>query len=227
METQTVSHSDQSHAKDHNIDVCMHLSTSFDFRRWERSRTPTVVHVPHHAPVSGLHLLSESGLLSTSLFYGIVARSMPFIGKVHKGFIGTADRPNGLGLGNPNAEFAPDVSACAIVSDGGRARILWGFRSGEIAIVSASGLLNPTIRPSTDIVRSVVTEQHEQEVKDVVWTPDRTMCATASADGTLKVWNTTVGRLQLHCIWTSPKKPSLVPTSMPFVRLPLMRRTAS
>jgi hypothetical protein len=67
----------------------------------------------------------------------------------------------------------------------------------------------------------VVTEQHEQEVKDVVWTPDRTMCATASADGTLKVWNTTVGRLQLHCIWTSPKKPSLVPTSMPFVKVAL------
>jgi hypothetical protein len=194
--------------------IVFRSSPDSSHRRWEKSRTQSIAHIPHHANVSGLHLVSESGLLTSSLFYGVVARSVPLTGKVFKGFIGAADRQNGIGVGNPNVEFSPDVSACAITSEGSHARILWGFRSGSIAIVHASQVLNTASRPSTTITRCHVNDQHEGEVKDASWVPGQVV-VSAGADGTVKMWEAKT----LQCIWTSPKKARPIPVHTPFVKV--------
>ena len=61
-----------------------------------------------------MHLLAEQhngpAILSTSLQYGVIARSLPLNGKVLKGYLNATGTANGLGIGNPNVEFNPDVS---------------------------------------------------------------------------------------------------------------------
>jgi WD40 repeat protein len=156
------------------------------------------MHVPHHSNISSMHLMSESGLLTSSLFYGIVSRSVPLTGKIHKGFIDAAG--TGLGIGNPNVEFSPDVTACAITSEGATARVLWGFRSGAVAVTTAPRAVHNS-RPTSRLVRCTVSEQHNAQVSDVVWTPDQALCVTGAADGTVKLWDAK----EVRCFWTSPK----------------------
>ncbi|KZP20603.1 hypothetical protein FIBSPDRAFT_1022528, partial [Athelia psychrophila] len=109
-------------------------------RRWERSHNLTITHTPHHSAVSGMFLMPEVGLLTSSVQFGIVSRSLPLTGKILRGFL---DAPgNGMGIGNPNAEFTPNVSVCALSSDGGTAKIVWAFRNGEVAVMTAGRAMN-------------------------------------------------------------------------------------
>lgn len=71
-------------------------------------------------------------MLSASTTYGIASRSDPFTGKVTKGYLDAAGTANGAGIGNPNAEFSPDVTALAMDADAGR--VVWGFRAGEVGV---------------------------------------------------------------------------------------------
>jgi len=59
--------------------------------------------------------MSEIGLL-TSIQYGVVARSLPLTGKVLKGSLDAAG--TGIGIGNPNVEFTPNVCTYTLADDG-------------------------------------------------------------------------------------------------------------
>ena len=81
-----------------------------------------------------MHLMPSHGLISSSLQYGVVSRSLPFTGRVLRGYLDAAGSGTGLGIGNPNTEFTPNVSACALGADGGTAKVAWGFRNGEVCL---------------------------------------------------------------------------------------------
>ncbi|TFK37552.1 hypothetical protein BDQ12DRAFT_684853 [Crucibulum laeve] len=174
-------------------------------RRWERSRNPTVAHSPVHSRISSMHLLPSHGLLSASLKYGIVSRSLPLTGKILAGYIDAAGTRTGLGIGNPNAEFSPNVSVCALASEGGTAKVLWGFRNGEVAVMSASRTMD-TRRAAADVLRCALGDEHEGEVLDAVWDDAQTCVATAGVDGLVKVWDART----MACIWTSERKEGTV-----------------
>ncbi|KAK0468153.1 WD40-repeat-containing domain protein, partial [Desarmillaria tabescens] len=171
-------------------------------RRWERSRTATIIHTPVISPITKIHLLSSNTLLSSSLKYGIVARSVPLTGKILRGFLSPSPSGTGLGIGNPNTEFSPNVSACDITSDGGTAKIVWGFRSGEVAVMIASRVMDMGMRSAAKLIRCPVEHEHAGEVTDVVWDDLAGVVISASKDGTVKVWETK----KVHCVWSSASK---------------------
>ncbi|KAK7000703.1 WD40-repeat-containing domain protein [Favolaschia claudopus] len=166
-------------------------------RRWEKSRNTTTAHIPLHSPVSSMHLMPAHGIISSSLHYGVVSRSLPLTGRILRGYLDAAGSGTGLGIGNPNVEFSPNVSVCALGSDGGTAKIVWGFRSGGIAFTSAAKAMDAASRSAAKFFRCVVNDQHLGVVWDVVW--DNTNAVTAGADGRVKIWNSK----NAQCIWSS------------------------
>ncbi|TFY66774.1 hypothetical protein EVG20_g4314 [Dentipellis fragilis] len=152
-------------------------------RRWQRSRNSTITHIPHYATVSDIYLLSDEALLSSSVQYGIVARSFPFTGKVVKGYLNAIGTLQGLGIGNPNAEFIPNVTACAMTSEGASAKIAWGFRDGSLTVIR-------------------VEEEHQDAVESLKWSAGRDACITSGADGRIKLWSLN----RFRCVWTSERK---------------------
>ncbi|KAK7005832.1 WD40-repeat-containing domain protein [Favolaschia claudopus] len=166
-------------------------------RRWEKSRNTTTAHIPLHSPVSSMHLMPAHGIISSSLHYGVVSRSLPLTGRILRGYLDAAGSGTGLGIGNPNVEFSPNVSACALGSDGGTAKIAWGFRSGGIVFTSAAKAMDAASRSAAKFSRCVVNDQHHGIVWDVVW--DNANAVTAGSDGRVKIWNSK----NAQCIWLS------------------------
>lgn len=142
--------------------------------------------------------MSEYGLLTLSIQYGIVARSIPVNGKVLKGYIDASG--TGLGIGNPNLEFTPNVSACAMSSDGGTARVFWGKRNGEVALTVANRVMNSLA--AAECIRSSVNEQHEGAVQQLVPDSDANTFLSAGADGRIKLWDTKT----LQPLWSTDKQ---------------------
>lgn len=163
-----------------------------------------------------MHLMSEGALLSSSLQYGIVARSIPLTGKVLRGFLDAGGMLNGLGNGNPNAEFSPNVAACALTSDGGTAKIAWGFTNGEVAMTTAASAMNHGSRAAAKYARCKVGELHDGVVDNVIWdtsVSSRPAIVTSASDGRVKLWDAR----EFKCLWSSEKQDS--PTVAPFVKL--------
>ena len=156
-------------------------------------------------------------LLTSSIQYGIVSRSLPLSGKILPGYIDASGAHLGLGVGNPNAEFTPNVSACALTSDGGTAKVLWGFRHGEVAITTVPRAMDSHRRPMAELLRCDPREQHEGAVLDVGWDDAaNTLLASAGADGRVKVWDAKAVR----CLWTSERNvKALVPQAYVKVKL--------
>ncbi|KAI0060157.1 hypothetical protein BV25DRAFT_987335 [Artomyces pyxidatus] len=169
-------------------------------RRWLRSRTPTITHVPHYASISRIHVLPDDALLSSSIQYGIVARSFPFTGKIMKGYLDTTGMRHGLGLGNPNAEFTPDVTVCVLASEGSTANIIWGRRDGSVSVMFHPRTMSGT-RATARLHTSTVEDEHVGAVQDAVWVGDGAACLTAGADGRIKIWSTR----RFGCVWTSER----------------------
>uniref|UniRef100_A0A0W0GEB1 F-box domain-containing protein n=1 Tax=Moniliophthora roreri TaxID=221103 RepID=A0A0W0GEB1_MONRR len=169
-------------------------------RRWESPRNSTISYPVHH-PISDIHLLASppNSLLCSSLQYGIVSRAFLLQGKVLRGFLSPSPSGTGLGIGNPNTEFAPDVSACSMTSDGGTAKIAWGFRNGEIAIMTAPRTMDTKTRSAAKLVRCKVEDQHDEEVLQVAWDASGTVICSAAKDGRAKVWDAKTAR----CLWAS------------------------
>ncbi|KAF8064241.1 WD40-repeat-containing domain protein [Lyophyllum atratum] len=178
-------------------------------RRWERSRNATVAHIPVHSEISSMHMMPGGALLASSTRYGIVSRSLPLTGKILPGYLDASGLHLGLGVGNPNAEFSPDVSACALISDGGTAKVLWGFRHGEVGVMTAPRAIDAARRPATDMVRCDVNEEHVGAVLDAIWDDTSgAIIVTAGADGTIKIWDSKTVR----CLSTFGRREgSLVP----------------
>lgn len=153
-----------------------------------------------------MHLMSENALLTSSLLYGIVSRSVPLTGKILKGFLDAAGSQHGLGIGNPNAEFTPNVSACALASEGAVAKVLWGFRSGEVALITATRAMDTAARPAARLTRCTVQDQHEAEVMEVAWDEGHSVCVSGDREGAVKLWDA----MSMRCLWSSEKKQGVV-----------------
>lgn len=168
-------------------------------------------HAPHYSPVIGMHLLSDRSygpaLLSVSLQYGIVSRSFPLSGKVLKGYISSSDG-FGIGNGNPNAEFTPNLSSCAISTEGWTARVAFGFVNGEVVLASAMRVMESG-RTANKVARCRINEEHRGAVISIAW--DGSAFVTASVDGDVRVWDSK----RMRCVYVLKEHQSL--TSDPCV----------
>ncbi|KAI0339467.1 hypothetical protein BDW22DRAFT_1361512 [Trametopsis cervina] len=184
-------------------------------RRWEYTRSSsTISHVPVQSSVAEIHLMAPASplpsaptLLSASLAYGIVARSQPLTGKIAKGFLDAAGTRNGLGIGNPNAEFSPNISQCVITSVGETAKILWAFTNGAVAVTVAPRAMDVTRSPQAHWLKCSDQDAHVGSIEHAMWVdapePSSTrFFATAGSDGCVKVWDAE----SVKCVWTSPEK---------------------
>lgn len=178
-------------------------------RRWEHSRSPTVTHIPHHSPISDLHLMAAHqppALLSSSLQYGIVSRSLPLTGKTLRGYLDASGTGLGVGNNNPNVEFTPNVTACAMGNEGGTVKIIWGFRNGEVAVMTAQKAMTSegggrAGATAAKMVRCQFDDEHDGAVFDAAW-GSANMFVTGGAEGRVKLWEAK----GLKCVWTSEKQ---------------------
>lgn len=160
----------------------------------------TTTHVPVHSTISGMRLLSSHALLTSSITYGIVARSVPLTGKVLSGYLDASGVRAGLGIGNPNAEFTPNVSSCAMSSDGGTAKIVWGSRAGHLIFTTAPRAMETSRRSAADIKRCLAADEHDGAVLDVQWVDTSNGWVISSgADSCVKLWDAKTA----SCPWTS------------------------
>ncbi|KAH9886927.1 hypothetical protein C8Q73DRAFT_657363 [Cubamyces lactineus] len=158
-----------------------------------------------------MQLMPNTALLAASLQYGVVSRSFPLTGKVLRGFLDATGTANGLGIGNPNAEFSPHVSAVALTSEGGTAKILWGYRNGEVAVTTAVRIMDSNRASAARMIRCRLGDCHEGSVECVAWdhgADGSSLFATGSADGRVKLWDS---KQSLRCLWTSNRGTSVVP----------------
>ncbi|RPD53649.1 hypothetical protein L226DRAFT_459056 [Lentinus tigrinus ALCF2SS1-7] len=158
-----------------------------------------------------MHLMPHTTLLAASLQYGVVSRSYPLSGKVLRGFLDASGTVNGLGVGNPNAEFSPHVSSIALASEGGTAKVLWGFRNGEVAVTTALRAMDHNRTSAARLVRCRLGDCHEGAVESISWASGGEGCiffVSGGADGRVKLWE---AKHTLNCLWTSNKGASLLP----------------
>ena len=158
-----------------------------------------------------MHLMPQTTLLAASLQYGVVSRSFPLSGKILRGYLDASGTLNGLGIGNPNAEFSPHVSSIALASEGGTAKILWGFRNGEVAVTVAVRAMDFSRTSASRMVRCRLGDCHEGAVECVSWASGVEGCTyfvSGGADGRVRLWE---AKTALKCLWTSNKGPSLIP----------------
>ena len=144
--------------------------------------------------------MADHALLSASTEYAIVARSFPLRNKVLKGYLHGTGEPPGLGDGLPNTNLVPNISACALASDGTTAKVLWGRQDGSVVFVSHPRTMSGTQAPAR-IHTSSVREEHEGAVLDSAWAASDDAFVTAGSDGQVKVWTVT----PFCCIWTSKR----------------------
>ena len=144
--------------------------------------------------------MADHALLSASTEYAIVARSFPLRNKVLKGYLYGTGEPPGLGDGLPNTNLVPDISACALASDGTTAKVIWGRQDGSVVFVSHPRTMSGTQAPAR-VHTSSVQEEHEGAVLDGAWAVSDDAFVTAGSDGRVKVWTVTPFR----CIWTSER----------------------
>lgn len=184
-------------------------------RCWKLSRNVTTTHDPLHTAITSVHLMHPLSVLASSIQYGIVSRSIPLTGKVLPGYLDASGFRAGLGIGNPTTQFSPDISACALASEGGTAKVLWGFKGGDVAITTASKAMEVRKTASAELKRCQLADAHVGEVLDVVWGDAQSaVFASAGADGCGKLWDAK----DVSCLWTSK-----VETSVPeaFVKVAL------
>ncbi|KAG8931605.1 hypothetical protein FRC02_002480 [Tulasnella sp. 418] len=171
--------------------------------RWqEKSSNRTISHEPHHSNSAAIVYLPEtSTLLSASLAYGVVARSTPFTGKVIKGFLDASGLLNGQGIGNPNAEFSPNVNEITLSASGSTAYVGWGFRNGDVAVTIAPKILASVGGRQNKFFKSKVIDSHLGRVSKIVFDTGTgsNVFASGGVDGKVKIWLTK----GVQCLWTS------------------------
>lgn len=154
----------------------------------------------------------SNGLLTSSLEHGIVARSIPLTGKIIPSYLDASGSATGLGIGNPNAEFTPDISACGLASDGGTAKVVWGSCVGGVLFITVSKAMETgSKRSSAEVKRCIVGDEHDGPVVDAVWlTVQPGWVVTGGADARVKVWDAE----NATCVWTSEQAfNSVIPDS--------------
>ena len=156
--------------------------------------------------------MASNSLLTSSLEYGIVARSIPLTGKILSGYLDASGSAAGLGIGNPNAEFTPNISTCAMASDGGTAKLVWGSRTGDVLFMSVPKAMEiGNKRSPAEVKRCSVADEHEGAVIDSAWLAvQHGWVITGGADARVKVWDAK----NASCVWVSEQiLDSLIPDS--------------
>ena len=162
-----------------------------------------------------MHLMpgqQPPALLTSSLQYGVVARSLPLTGRILKGYLDASGTGLGVGNNNPNVEFSPNVTACSMTSDGPAAKIVWGFRTGEVAVMTALKTMaieggRRAGANSAKLVRCRGHDYHDAAVLGATWVwGNKTAFVTGGADGRIKLWDPK----GVNCLWTSEPGPELV-----------------
>lgn len=129
-----------------------------------------------------------------------------------RGFFDAAGTPNGLGIGNPNTDFLPNVSICRVFTERTAAKILWGFINGGVAVTNANKVADPSRTSAAKFSRSQISEQHNGTVVDGVWGESGDVFLTGGVDGKVKLWN----GAKMQCLWTSPIRQDIpLPTFHP------------
>ncbi|KAG8732277.1 hypothetical protein FRC11_014730, partial [Ceratobasidium sp. 423] len=186
-------------------------------RRWEKTRSVTsVTHRPHRTPITAVHVMQTQrnaantqhnwAILSASLAVGTVTRSYPFTGKVVRGHFDASSTTTALGLGvNPNFEEAfSNVSSMALASTGGTGIVIWGLRSGGVAVTIALRAMDAGC--NARMIKCAVGDAHRMAVEDIHVENSingNERIVSGSADGSVKLWSLpTNQRGQLNCIWT-------------------------
>jgi WD40 repeat protein len=160
-----------------------------------------------------IRFMPSHALITCLIQYSIVARSLPLTGKILLGYLDTS-RGACVGIRNPNAEFASNISACAISCDGGTAKIVWGTRASdsEVLFMNAPRAMDGGRRNAADVRRCDITDEHVGSGLDAQWVINASSAAlgwpvvTASADGRIKLWDAKT----VVCQWTSQRKSNVV-----------------
>ena len=111
-----------------------------------------------------------------------------------------------MGNPNPNPELIPEISTCAISSDGGTAKIVWGTIAGDVLFTIAPRVMDSS-RRDTSFRRCDFADKHNGSVLDIQWAANVPNAAlawavvTASADGRVKLWDAKAA----VCQWTSQR----------------------
>ncbi|CAA7268661.1 unnamed protein product [Cyclocybe aegerita] len=157
-----------------------------------------------------------NALLTASIEYEIVARSLPLTGKVLAAYLDASGTRVGLGIGNPNAELTPDMSARALASEGGSAKVVWGSRAGDVLFTTAPRATETGRRSAAEVRRCGVIDEHEGAVTlDAKWVDVQR--STFRSDGSLlqelmdaaiELWDAKTA----SCNWTSHQ---VLSTSVP------------
>ncbi|KIJ41026.1 hypothetical protein M422DRAFT_255876 [Sphaerobolus stellatus SS14] len=177
--------------------------------RWEKSRSSTLNYQPQYCNITSLSLLDNMSLMTSNLQYGIVGRSFPLTGKIFKGYYDASGTANGMGIGNPNEEFTPNVSSIALSSNGGTGRIAWGFRSGQVANTFAPRLMEST-KSAARFTRCRFEDEHRGAVQCIQFAGrDDDLIISGCDHGQVKFWDTK----RMRCLWTGSgmKEDTLLP----------------
>ena len=152
-----------------------------------------------------MHVMPSHALLTSSIQYGTVVRSLPLTGRILPGYLDAFGGPR-VGNNTPNPELIPDISTCAISSDGGTAKIVWGTRAGDVLFMIAPRVMDGS-RRDTSFRRCDFADKHNGSVLDVQWAANVPIASlawavvTASADGRVKLWDAKTA----VCQWTSQR----------------------
>src|SRR5947209_8677989 len=138
-------------------------------RRWECSTNTTITYSPQNADViDDVHLISENGLLTFCMEYGIVSRSLPVNGKVLQGYLDASEI--GLRHRNHSIDPTPDITACRLTSESGTVGILWGKHNGEVAVTTVNHVMD-SVRASSTLLKCRVEDRHEGAVQTLIVDP--------------------------------------------------------
>ena len=146
--------------------------------------------------------MPSHALLTSYVQSGLVSRSFLLTGKILRDSLNPSDTP--IAIRNLNPDLPLNVSTCALTSDGGTAHIAWGLLTGEVAVTTASKVMDSGGRVGAKLVRCRVEDQHDGPVVDAVWGKQDgrkhlPTVVTGGADGKVKLWHAK----RLTCLWTS------------------------
>ncbi|KAH7339685.1 hypothetical protein B0J17DRAFT_656304 [Rhizoctonia solani] len=149
-------------------------------RRWEKTRSVTsVTHRPHRTPITAMHVMQTQRNATNANIVGLYLADLSLLAFLN-------------------------VSSLDLTSTGGTGIVVWGLRSGGVAVTIALRAMDAGC--NARMIKCSVGDAHRTIVEDV--RVDNSVngnecIVSGSTDGSVKLWNLpTTQRGQLNCIWT-------------------------
>jgi WD40 repeat protein len=85
----------------------------------------------------------------------------------------------------------PNISACALASDGRTAKLVWGSRAGDVLFINVPRAMeNGGRRSAAEVKKSSASDEHNGAVLDVTWIDVQVgWVITGGADARIKIWD--------------------------------------